>query len=722
MTWKTRRANIDDALTARKSWETRQGDFYVMRHDGFPRASMPWKNASDLHFPLVDSFIDKLKPFYVQQIYGSETVAKFISCDPQTDGKAESAERWFDYTLKQNSNFESETQVAVDWMLQGGFSNIKIYWDHARKRLSFDAIEPEYLIVPQWTRGLQEADWVVQVHRFSEDAFEREPMFRDVSKEDRKKVMGRGTMDADVREQYKARREGITYSTKDEIIVWEVWRRDDAEKNDWVVEWRSPVNDEVVLRPAMRNPYRHKQLPFVEFQYEVKDKGYYASRGIAERLAPLETSITRIWNEFHDAMVLVNRPLFKAPKGTTVQGTSLSWSPGDIITADIERLNTGTVSVDFEREMNNIRTIAEYLISMPDFGIVDENGGARTATEIRARAGQSGQTNDLRARVFRKSLARVYNQAWALCAEFMTPGKYVMDGATADMDTGGMSDDYIIHPSGSADAWNKDAEQQKGTGLFQMLNQDPMTDQIELRKFMLNKLDPVLARTLIKDPGVNLADQSAKQATELTDMIVTAFPVQVNQTDDDAIHMQAIGQWVMAQVQKGAPISPETAVLVLQHGMSHEQAGMKKKNPQMQQVTQSVTPAVQVLTQIAQAAQAKAQMAQHAAPNGAAPMPNGPRGMPSPAPAGPPMPPGGNGSAPATQGPPQGDSDAINGLGAAMKAGLPVTIADWSAALQRAGLPPFSPGSPTIVDPGSAMKPQGVPIPQRPPPPMGVPA
>src|SRR4051812_7951090 len=69
-------------LRARAAWLDRQGKWYQMRHEGVRRRNKPFPNAADLHFPLADSIIEKLKPFYFNQLFATETVAQFVAASP----------------------------------------------------------------------------------------------------------------------------------------------------------------------------------------------------------------------------------------------------------------------------------------------------------------------------------------------------------------------------------------------------------------------------------------------------------------------------------------------------------------------------------------------------------------------------------------------------------------------------------------------------------------
>src|SRR5947207_4042438 len=120
---------IEDALVDRGDWETRQTLWYDLRHGRVARRNKPYPGAPDMRFKLIDTLIEKLKPFYVQQLYGNETLASFICLKDQDSAMTSGAAYWFDYKLKQESNFEREVNIAIDIMLQSGFDILKIFWD-----------------------------------------------------------------------------------------------------------------------------------------------------------------------------------------------------------------------------------------------------------------------------------------------------------------------------------------------------------------------------------------------------------------------------------------------------------------------------------------------------------------------------------------------------------------------------------------------------------------
>ena len=58
-------SQVCDDIRSRQQWLSRQGTWYAMRHNGLRRQHKPWPGASDLHYPLADTIIEKLKPFIV---------------------------------------------------------------------------------------------------------------------------------------------------------------------------------------------------------------------------------------------------------------------------------------------------------------------------------------------------------------------------------------------------------------------------------------------------------------------------------------------------------------------------------------------------------------------------------------------------------------------------------------------------------------------------------
>ena len=144
--------------------------------------------------------------------------------------------------------------------------------------------------------------------------------------------------------------------------------------------------------------------------------------------------------------------------------------------------------IDFDKEMQSTRALAEYMISIPDLGAAQHLTGQTqadrvTATQINAIVGQSGMSDDMRARVFRLGLGQLYKMCWSLYRQYDKNDLiYVLDDEQLTLPPDALYGEYIITPNGSADSWNKPLQYQKAVGRLQMFRGSPFWRQNELEK------------------------------------------------------------------------------------------------------------------------------------------------------------------------------------------------------------------------------------------------
>ena len=502
---------ILDSLRARSAWETRQRLWYEMRHQGLRRRNKPFPGASDLHFPLADGMIEKLKPFYYQQLFATDTIASFVTLKDQPEEVTSAAAQWFDYKLKQESNIEEEMLTCIDHMLMTGRVLLKAYWDAEENRVAFDAIDPLYVIVPRTTKNdIQKADWLAHVFLVSVEQYKANANYKQDA-DFVKSITGKGEDGGErAKEQEKFRREGITTGTgENEIVIWEVYSRSGAGAG-WVINTYSPLRGpDEPIRAEFGLPYEHGLLPFVSFVTEIKDKGYYSPRGIPEIVAAFETSLCKTWNEKIDSMTFANRPIYTADREIPNAG-NLRIVPGQIIPYGITAVQQNAPPFSYDQEMTSARMIAEYRVGMPDFGTGQSINTAqrKTATEVEQIGNLMNQNVDLRSRVFRKALGMLYRQSWALLLQYDDDFQYVYDGELTGINPDALHGEYMIAPNGSSDSWNRQAQLQKAVARKQLLGQSPYINQEELDRSILELDDPRLIKRLFVDPGADRARSS----------------------------------------------------------------------------------------------------------------------------------------------------------------------------------------------------------------------
>jgi hypothetical protein len=608
---------ILDALQSRRDWENRQATWYQMRHDGIRRTQKPFKNASDMHFPLADMQIDKAKPNYVDQIFAQELLVEFRANDAGLRTYESGNAQWFHYQLTQRTNFEKQINRAIDSALWRGKGILKWFWDADGERLRCQAINPIYIIVPPTTDELEETDWLVHVQHYSLYAYKRVDVFTQDEAFIRS-ITGQSE-EGRIHEQEKYSREGITRGADDQtIVIWEVWQR---EGKGWKISTYSPLKPDTAVRPDFKCPYNKGIFangghPFCEFTYEEKEEGYYSGRGITEKVAPFEASLNKDWNSKNDYQTFSTVPVFVPGKDVQIPNTAnLTLQPGKLFPWNVSPIQFPAIPGDLWNSMAQTRMVAEQAVGTPDFGTgntqMGGGGGKKTATETNVIANVFGASLGLKARNFRRELSHAYKIAWALLIQYASDQLsfwYRTDLGTLDQK--GLTDGFGIEPSGSGDNINRQLILQKAIARKQMFTGNPNVNQYELDKSVLEADDPRLVARLLMDNNTSKQDQIEDQAQEITVMLMGFSPV-IKAGDDDMAHLESLVAFVAKHSQKGPGIPAESLAIIAQHAAGHLQA-LKRKNPQQfsQKGAQLQMWIKEVQQHAQQAAQAEAVQAQ----------------------------------------------------------------------------------------------------------------
>lgn len=614
-------------LCARTGWESKQRVWYDMRHEGLRRKNKPFNGCADLHYPLGDGMIDKLKPFYWSQVFGNELIATFTSENPQDSEHTRGAAASFDYQLKEESEFFEEMMSGTDNMLMGGKAVVKAWWGAAQMRLEFDAIDAMFIIVPKGTKSIERADRITHVMQFSVEAYKRQKQFNQ-EEDVIKQITGKG-ISGEVdngRIDQKEDREGFTHGDDDQIVLWEVYTTDSDGRIG--VDTFAPCAPDVKIRdPFKLRKEAYPRYPFYEFRTEIKDKGFYAPRGVMERVGAHEAYLCRTWNAKADAMTWFNTPLY-THEGPQMNLQNVSLRPGSIVPGNLHAVQMGQVPFDYDQEMVSTRMVAEYQIGMPDFGTGQQinTKERKTATEVAQIGNLMGQSNDLRAQIFRRDLAKLYRGAWALLRFYAKEKleKYYVENELVSVPPEAIAATYRIVPSGSADGWNKAARLARAQQRYATYKGDPHVNQGNLLRDCLEEDDPRLVKKLWVDPQTTQQDQIEDQADELSVLLI-GFPARVKPADDHAVHVQTVLGFITAQQQLAAqgqpltfPLTPLFVTKLSEHVQQHlqqlHQKDAKAANALGKQAQELLGPIQQQIQAAQQAQQAQQMAAQQGAP------------------------------------------------------------------------------------------------------------
>jgi len=583
-----------EAISARSTWEQKQRLYYQMRHDGLPRRTKPWPSAANLHFPLIDMNIRKAKPFWESQAVAADRLASFVSLQEQLADDTSAAANFFDFELKQHTNFETELIRAIDTMLLRGRGVLKVTVDPLDDyRIVCDAIDTPFIIMADNADDFPDSDWWIEIQHLSVARYKRNQRY---IQDDALINCIRGSKDLDLSGgvfEDKEVREGVQYSRNpDQIILWELWEKT---MGGYTVHTFSPQAPDRLVRKPFGCPYKLQgkaSAPYFSFKTEIKDKGWYSPRGIAELGAPFEQYVCKLWNEKTDAMTLANRPVLTSEQAIPAT-QNIRWVPGEIIPGNIKGVPMSQPPYSFDQEMAFARSTSEQQVMLPDFGITQQGGGndtskPRTATENNRIATLQTVGTESNGRIFRRDLAAVYRHIWGLMLQFKRKRvTYFVAGELKTLPEQALHDAYLIMPDGSPSQWNQQLRQQRADARLQKFANHPNVNQEELVQDSLAADDPMVAKKLFIPGNVKAASEQEDEAVELL-LLEKGYPAAVKPNENHAARIFVLMSWLDAQQQMGVPVNPMAQQRVQQHLAVHFQYLQKTQPEAAKQVMQQI--------------------------------------------------------------------------------------------------------------------------------------
>lgn len=571
------------AVTARRGWAEKQLLFSRMRSEGLRRRRKPYPGAADLHHPLLARSIAKLKPFYFNTVLGGERVAEFVALNAEAGAATGSAADYFNFQVRERSNFELELLLLIEWMLLHNRAVLRVSWDARENALRFHAVDPMLFLAPaQESVACDALDWFVEIQQLTRAQYEADPRLLQGEELLKRITGGQEQSDLCQKAQETAAREGITYSTDTDTIL--VWNHHTRTLNGWTVSTYSPAMPETPLRAPYQLPYRFNGRPvcnYVAFSYDVIARSWYSGGGVGEAMAPFEAWACKLWNSKADAMDFSGKPLFSV-EGEVRNLANIQFRPGEVLPQGMQAVQMPTPPISFDQEMLQTERIAEESIHMPDAGVPssDPSRTKATATEIDFRRALAGQGVDLKGRIFKMSLAKLLRAAWAVLVwKQPEDTAYLMAGEMKTLPQQALADVYSVGPSGATDNWNRTARFQKATQRLQMFNGDPTIDQDALRRGVLEADDPKLVRELFIGSGTKAATEAEDEAIEVS-IMMQGWPAVVLPNEDHATRIKVLFGKLQQMAMTGAPADPIAIQRLQQHLATHVQM-LAQTNPSL---------------------------------------------------------------------------------------------------------------------------------------------
>jgi hypothetical protein len=259
-----------------------------------------------------------------------------------------------------------------------------------------------------------------------------------------------------------------------------------------------------------------------------------------------------------DAITFYNTPMFRSERDIP-NASNIRFRPGQILPYALQPIMMPQPPISWEQEIVQTRMIAEQRLSLPDFGVgqMINTRERRTATEVNAIGGMMERSVDLRARIFRLALARVYRQAYQLYLQYAPKDlmfRYLEDATSLQADA--LHGEYTIEPKGGVDGVDRSMLMQRAIMRKQLMSQSPWIDQIELDKSILELDDPSLVKRLVRDPQFKAADEAEDEAHNIPIMERGYTPVP-NQADDPRPRLPVLLGYINKLSQQGEQLEPE---------------------------------------------------------------------------------------------------------------------------------------------------------------------
>jgi len=162
-------AEVNEADDTRDAYKEKLTRWYKKRYGVRGTKNFPWPGCSNLHIPLVDKTIRKLKPSYVRLFEPSETMAYFEPVGPEDADKASKCEIFFDWLLKVRMRVFKPAVLMIDKMLEKGKVIVKVIYQRTVTYTAdvIDAIDIPVDVmlddtaIPEWlkvTYGLDDSE------------------------------------------------------------------------------------------------------------------------------------------------------------------------------------------------------------------------------------------------------------------------------------------------------------------------------------------------------------------------------------------------------------------------------------------------------------------------------------------------------------------------------------------------------------------------------------
>ena len=589
---------IKDALKDRRKYEQKLARFHHQRFclDRPNVNNYPYPKASNFRYPLSDTLIDQKKPFLFEVIFSSENLAFFKGMIEQNVPFGMKCANYFDFIVKEKTDFEEVIQYALDAYLQDGETWIKTTWDVDLEVPVVRKVDNLFIITPSKTKDHHKGPWMAEVLQMSKREFKKRygklPGFDALVSEIEDSNADEDADEGD-RDETEYEREGISCSKADKyFVVYEYhYQAGDSRRFRTI----SPDKPEFDFQDDI--DYHHewciknRRFMYEHGKRELINENLHSSRGYPEVVREGEQLMSGIVRSQHNALAIYGSPPLVAPNGLPANTQNINWSPTAIIPFDIKPMQLGEPPFSWQQELNNQRGIWERRAQTIDstVGAGNTQDSPRTKYEIQTLNAKSTVGVKLEAGNFKRFLRMIYRQMWALVVQYKPKSLvYYMGDDLVNLPPEALNNEYLITPSGSAEAVDKESMGNKALSLYREFKDSPYANQSELAKNVFEWAYPGQVNRFHANPQQRQEQQAKKTASDISAIISTGAAM-VPDPNDDFYTAAKTGIQITQQIdQRGQQLPPDVGPKIANYiTVAREQ--LKKSNPQQyQQLTQEL--------------------------------------------------------------------------------------------------------------------------------------
>ena len=320
--------------------------------------------------------------------------------------------------------------------------------------------------------------------------------------------------------------------------------------------------------------------PFAQVCFEIVSERYHAQRGIPQMLDSLQVEITNNHNAKQNHMTIACSLNIKAKKNSNI---STNFIPGQPLWVtrmdDVEELNLQSKDVSFDNEEQVLKEWVESYIGNVDDALKSQGSltEPRTQEEIQRLGDIQDDVVYGDVTIFQIGANKIYQQLYNRWLQYGPETIQIQksDGSMQTIEKEEIRRRFALKPTGNLGNSSTQKRKKDSMMRFAAFKDDPMINQYELRRQLLENDDERCSEVLLLTQDQVTQEHSERQIAEL-DMMNKGYTVLPKLSDDDKTHVQVIDDALTDPVKK-RNYSPDRLETILNHRQAHLLAIEKKQ-------------------------------------------------------------------------------------------------------------------------------------------------